>query len=434
MAETEKYVPPTQQEKEALKTKAQESMKKSGLDENDLKDIREGKLTDPEKLLKANKAWAEAHKSSPLAKKVLDFALKNNAESAITKIKELQKSLWVSEDGVVWLQTSQKYNQVLEKADDDESKKQAANIMKDFDSVVAVDQREIEKKANALSINGGAEGDDGNLTSSGLDMVYQKVSAGEAEKRKEKMLSDSTSTEYKENMKQIIKDGKGDLPEGVTIENGVAKLKTEQIDARWDEAGWVWKGKKTYENWVYIGELVNGIENGEGYYTDTEKNRELHGTFRDWDIVTGRIVDNKNNKIYESKKMEKGEIVQGTMTDMNNWNIYTGDFVKWEPYWQGDLKLANGKIMSWFYNGTSMEYSTTKTEFGTVKGEDNGIKNEDQVITLLNEHPEARWYTFEGKFYTREMKDGSLYIVREENGKKERTSYDGDDDWAPVSA
>jgi len=50
-------------------------------------------MSKPENVIKVNKAWAETHVNHPLAKKIRDFALTDNAQVAVDKIKDLQRKL-----------------------------------------------------------------------------------------------------------------------------------------------------------------------------------------------------------------------------------------------------------------------------------------------------------------------------------------------------
>ena len=129
--------PKTPQE---IRDKARERMKVNGLDDNDIKSIREGKMNDSVKIMKANKAWAEANSNSPLAKYITDMRLQNgeidaqSAEKAVGQIKELQRKLNVSPDGIVGTGTSMAYSQKQEKEDSDTEKTEAQKLLADIGS------------------------------------------------------------------------------------------------------------------------------------------------------------------------------------------------------------------------------------------------------------------------------------------------------------
>ncbi len=147
--------PKTPQE---IRDKARERMKVNGLDDNDIKSIREGRMSDAIKIMKANKAWAEANPNSPLAKYLADMRLQNgemdakSAEKAVVKIKELQKKLQVSPDGVVGTGTSMAFSKKLEKEDSDTEKVEAEKLLTDIGSTYT--ERGIQNLKSGESYRG----------------------------------------------------------------------------------------------------------------------------------------------------------------------------------------------------------------------------------------------------------------------------------------
>lgn len=147
--------PKTPQE---IRDQARERMKVNGLDDNDIKSIREGKMSDSVKIMKANKAWAEANPNSPLAKYLADMRLQNgemdakSAEKAVEKIKELQRNLKVSSDGIVGTGTSMAYTQKVEKEDSDAEKTEAEKLLADIGSTYT--ERGIQNLKSGESYRG----------------------------------------------------------------------------------------------------------------------------------------------------------------------------------------------------------------------------------------------------------------------------------------
>lgn len=147
--------PSTPQE---IRDQARERMKINGLDDTDIKSIREGKMSDAVKIMKANKAWAEANPNSPLAKYLADMRLQNgqmdvqSAEKAVWKIKEMQRKLGVNADGIVGTGTSLAYNQKVEKEDANTEKKDAEKLLADIGSTYT--ERGIQNLKSGESYRG----------------------------------------------------------------------------------------------------------------------------------------------------------------------------------------------------------------------------------------------------------------------------------------
>ncbi len=57
----------------------------------------------------------------------------------------------------------------------------------------------------------------------------------EKEEKKEKMLTDANSPEYRDNLNSALNGTSNDLPEGVSVSDGMVIMKTDQISATWNK-------------------------------------------------------------------------------------------------------------------------------------------------------------------------------------------------------
>lgn len=226
-----------------MRNEARGKMEKYGLTKDDIKKIREWKMNEKEdgyaeKIMKANKAWAESNSKSPLAKIVLDINYKETAAKAVSKIKELQKKLKQSEDGIVGNSTSRAWNDVMEKKDADSEKDEASKLLNELSTTLVGEEDKLNSDVEWTS----TYGEDvlkwikpTGLTADGQEKFDSKVS-----------LKNTNSPEYK----QFINDTIAGMTEGntgtfkdpsdgkdiiVTEENG------ELIAKKWDQT---WKKDK----------------------------------------------------------------------------------------------------------------------------------------------------------------------------------------------
>jgi hypothetical protein len=136
-----------------LRNQARDNMKKAGLDEKDISEIRAGKMQDAVKIMKANKAWAEANPASPLGKyiKQMDVNFKDSAEAAVNKLKDIQTKLWLNPDGVVGTGTSVAWNKRLELKDKTKEKEEAEAILADLGNTFQQDSKRLANRSEVAA-------------------------------------------------------------------------------------------------------------------------------------------------------------------------------------------------------------------------------------------------------------------------------------------
>ncbi|MBP6920961.1 hypothetical protein KBB89_00205 [Candidatus Gracilibacteria bacterium] len=378
---------PIQDENPELKKPTEQEVleirKKSGVDMS-----KEEQRKDPEKVMQANKAWAEHYKGQghPLADKILDFSDKEQSQSAFDNIKSIQRQLKVKEDGIIGYNTIKAYNEMLERIDGnalasgtDPNIENSFTIVSDLQSIDALGKEETEKKndeKNTLMENH-YKNNDGTFVAEDLPHGVEEQELQNFYETKHKEGKENETKELT-SLKEVLADGMvGANQEG--YEFGGTKLKTTQLPG---------------------GEIVfEGIDgDNKGSYLNTKT-----GEFETKDDRTTRLEGEKKEKTEYYKglkeRMEKGE---GDLRDAEGTILTTIQTESGEKYLQ---RSSDGKILN-FDNG---EYEAKDDQTTRLEGEK---KEKTEYYKNLEEKMNS------GNTDIRTMDGTILTIIQTESGEK----------------